>query len=138
MSLTQRLKSNLQSRPHWMNAILLFCAYMTFIYLPWDVFIKPLGADQEVWLGLMFTGWSAKIGGVLHWLVYGAGCYGFWAMKRWLHPWAAIYVLQIAFSMVISATISAGGPGALVGAIVAGLFVALAVALWRNRQLFAN
>jgi hypothetical protein len=33
-----------------MNAILLFCAYMTFIYLPWDIFIKPLEVDQEVWL----------------------------------------------------------------------------------------
>ena len=61
-----------------MNALMLFCAYMTFIYLPWDVLLKPLSEDQEVWFGLLFTGWAAKAGGVLHWYVYGAGFWGFW------------------------------------------------------------
>ena len=27
-----------------MNVFLAFCAYMTFIYLPWDIFVKPLAA----------------------------------------------------------------------------------------------
>ena len=46
------LRTGLARRPLWMNAILLFCAYMTFIYLPWDIFIKPLKVDQEVWFGV--------------------------------------------------------------------------------------
>ena len=54
------LREGLARRPLWMNAILLFCAYMTFIYLPWDIFIKPLKVDQEVWFGVLFTGWAAK------------------------------------------------------------------------------
>ena len=53
------LRKGLARRPLWMNAILLFCVYMTFIYLPWDIFIKPLKVDQEVWFGVLFTGWAA-------------------------------------------------------------------------------
>ncbi len=131
------LKANLQSRPHWMNGILLFCGYMTFIYVPWDLFFKPLAVDQEVWLGLMFTGWSAKLGAVLHWLVYGFGFYGFLFMKKWLHPWAIIYVLQIAFSMLLWAALDPDS-GLIAGVIAAALFVALAVSLWWQRKLFAN
>ena len=53
-------------RPLWMNTIFMFCVYMTFIYLPWDVLLKPLSEDQEVWFGVLFTSWAAKAGGVLH------------------------------------------------------------------------
>ena len=31
-----------------MNALLLFCAYMTFVYVPWDFLSKPVAeADPE-------------------------------------------------------------------------------------------
>jgi hypothetical protein len=79
--------------------LLAFCAYMTFIYLPWDVFIKPLEVDQEVWFGILFTGWAAKAGALLHWLVYGAGTLGLWHMRAWLQPWLSLYLLQIAYGM---------------------------------------
>ena len=73
MTIANWLREGLARRPLWMNAILAFCTYMTFIYLPWDVFIKPLEVDQEVWFGVLFTGWAAKAGALLHWFVYGAG-----------------------------------------------------------------
>ena len=38
-------------RPGWMNALMAFCAYMAFVYVPWDFFVKPVAEDQEVWLG---------------------------------------------------------------------------------------
>ena len=39
---------------------LAFCAYMTVIYLPFDLFFKPVSDDQEVWFGILFSGWAAK------------------------------------------------------------------------------
>ena len=55
-----KLTANLKSRPVWMNLVLLFCAFMTFIYMPFDMFLKPVAEDQEVWFGIMLTGWAAK------------------------------------------------------------------------------
>lgn len=125
-----------RARPLWMNGLLLFCAYMTFIYVPWDLFIKPLAEDEEVWFGLLFTGWWAKAGAVLHWLVYGAGFWGFLKMRSWMHPWAAVYVLQVAFSMGVYSVSEGEGVSLLIGAIVTLLFVALAVLLLRQRSAF--
>ncbi|MFT4862268.1 MAG: hypothetical protein ACI95C_001486 [Pseudohongiellaceae bacterium] len=128
----------LELRPWWMNGILLFCAFMTFIYLPWDVFIKPLEQDQEVWFGLMFTGWAAKFGALLHWVVYGAGFWGFFKMKSWIHPWAAVYVGQIAFGMLLWSALGERSSGIIVGAVVALAFIALAIALLRSKQWFQS
>ena len=63
------LREQMGRRPIWMNALLLFCAYMALIYLPWDIFIKPLEEDAEVWFGLTVTGWAAKILAFPHWAV---------------------------------------------------------------------
>ena len=115
-----------------MNALMLFCAYMTFIYLPWDVFSKPLSEDQEVWFGLLFTGWAAKAGGFLHWYVYGAGFWGFWKMRTWMFPWAALYTAQIAASMAVWSFLDARGDGITTGLLVAIPFLTLAAALWRT------
>ena len=38
-----------RERPWWMSAVMVFCAYMAFIYLPWDIFVKPMARDEEVW-----------------------------------------------------------------------------------------
>jgi hypothetical protein len=127
---------NLKLRPWWMNGILLFCAFMTFIYLPWDVFIKPIDQDQEVWFGVLFTGWAAKFGALLHWIVYGAGFWGFLKMKPWIHPWAAVYVAQIAFGMLLWSAMDERGSGLVRGAVVAIPFIALAVALVRSKAKF--
>ena len=126
------LLANLKSRPHWMNALMLFCAYMTFIYLPWDVLLKPLSEDQEVWFGLLFTGWAAKVGGLLHWCVYGAGFWGFWKMRTWMFPWAALYTAQIAVGMFIWSFLDDRGSGVTSGLLVAIPFLALAAILWRT------
>ena len=85
-------------RPWWMNLIFLFCLYMTFIYLPFDLFVKPVALDEEVWFGFVLRGWWAKATEPLHWLIYGAGAYGFWKMARWMWPWAAVYAAQVSLA----------------------------------------
>ncbi len=116
-------------RSWWANGIFLFCLYMTVIYLPFDLFYKPVAEDQEVWFGLMFTGWSAKMGGVLHWLVYGFGAYGFLHHRTWLYPWAGLYVLQVALSMLLWAMFDERGSGLWQGTIAAAPFIGLALLL---------
>lgn len=129
------LRENFSARPIWLNVLLLFCAYMTFIYLPWDIFIKPVAEDREVWFGFTFAGWWAKGTALLHWLVYGAGTYGLWHMHKWMWPWAFIYVLQVAFSMA-AWPFFAGRETTLIGVIPASLFLLLAFFLWRARPQF--
>jgi uncharacterized membrane protein (DUF2068 family) len=127
-------KLALAKRPWWMNLLWGFCLYMTFIYLPFDVFIKPVEEDQEVWFGLMLHGWAAKAGALAHWFVYGAGAYGFWRMKRWMWPWAAVYVAQVALAMAVWPLLY--GPGVLAGAIAGAIFLVPTIALWRAKDAF--
>lgn len=134
----EQIKQNLSQRPHWMNAVLFFCLYMTFIYLPWDIFVKPIAEDQEVWFGILFYGWLAKLGGLLHWLVYGAGAFGLWKMKRWLHPWIELYLVQVALSMVITTFIAVEGSAALLGLVVGSLFLLLAWRFYLHRDKFTT
>lgn len=136
MNAMETLRNNLALRPWWMNLILAFCAYMTFIYVPWDFFIKPVAEDQEVWFGFMFTGWAAKATEPLHWLIYAAGTLGFWRMRRWMHPWAVLYVLQIAIGMFIWSLLDERSPGWYTGVIAALPFIGLAVVLWRSKDRF--
>jgi len=124
-------------RPGWANALLVFCAYMTLVYVPWDLFWKPVARDEEVWFGIVFHGWAAKLLAVPHWLVYGAGMVGFWGMRRWMWPWAAVYAAQVTFGMVLWPLLYVGGWAALLSAVVGGGFFALVTwTLWRARPLF--
>lgn len=133
------LRQVFKGRPGWMNALLAFCAFMTFVYMPWDLFIKPVADDQEVWFGILFTGWSAKLLEVPHWAVYAAGFYGFLRMRRWMWPWASLYVAQIALGMFVwSALHGPGGGGTLMGAVSFVAFGGLALALWRARPGFSG
>ena len=132
----ESIKQIFQDRPHWMNAIMVFCAYMTFIYMPFDLFYKPVAEDQEVWFGFMLTGWAAKATEPLHWLIYGAGFYGFLKMKTWMWPWACVYVVQVAIGMLVWSLMNAAGW--ITGAIAFALFSSLAYALWRAKPLFNN
>lgn len=134
MNMLTTLSDNLKLRPHWMNALMLFCGFMTFIYLPWDIFIKPLAEDQEVWFGVLFTGWPAKIGALGHWYVYGAGVLGFWKMKSWMFPWASLYCLQIAIGMFVWSTMNSASVSS--AALAAIPFALLAIALFRARPRF--
>ncbi len=130
------LRHRLGERPWWMNLMLVFCAYMTFIYLPFDLFLKPVGDDEEVWFGIVLHGWAAKATEPLHWAIYAAGVYGFWTMRRWMWPWAALYTLQVATAMLVWNLADPRGGGLLPGLVTAAAFMVPAVALWRARALF--
>jgi short-subunit dehydrogenase len=131
------LRDQMGRRPIWMNALLLFCAYMALAYLPWDIFVKPIAVDQEVWFGLMFTGWAAKLLAFPHWAVYAAGMIGFWGMRSWMWPWASVYVAQVALGMAVWPILERGGLVGWITGIVAGAVFAIpAVALWRARERF--
>ena len=130
------MKQFLAARPWWANALLAFCAYMTVIYLPFDLFFKPVSDDQEVWFGILFSGWAAKWLAIPHWFVYAWGAYGFYHMKKWMWPWAGVYVLQIAFSMVVWQLSDDRGAGLFQGLVALGLFSALAVVLLRRPTAF--
>lgn len=132
------LRQNLHRRPWWMNAMMLFCAFMVFIYVPWDSLSKPVAEAQEVWFGVMLTGWAAKATEPLHWLIYLGGLIGFWQMKRWMHPWAALYTLQIAIGMAVWNLLYDSGGGSVGALLSATPFVMLAVLLWRVRQQFGH
>ena len=131
------LRDVLARRPWWMNALLGFCAYMTFVYMPFDFFLKPVGADVEVWFGMMLRGFAAKATEPLHWAIYAAGAYGFWHMRPWLWPWAGLYVAQVAIGMAVWSIGHFGGAEGVVKGVVSALpFAALAVALLRARDRF--
>ena len=135
------IKAIFSGRPWWMNAMMVFCAYMTFIYMPFDIFYKPVAEDEEVWFGYMLRGWAAKATAPVHWLIYGFGFYGYVKMKAWMHPWAALYIFQIAIAMVVWSFLYgdvSSVPRMLVAGLIGLAFVALGVATWRAKPLFAG
>lgn len=131
------LREVLGRRPAWMNALLGFCAYMSFVYVPWDFFWKPVAADAEVWFGFLLRGWAAKATEPLHWAIYAAGTYGFWRMRSWMWPWAGVYVAQVAVATTLWVLWNVDGMrGWLLGAAAAVAYGALAIALLRSRDRF--
>ena len=131
------LREALGRRPVWMNALLVFCAYMAFVYVPWDLLAKPVALDEEVWFGVRLHGWAAKATEPLHLAIYAAGAYGFWHMRPWMWPWAAVYAAQIAIAMGVWPLLYVGGVrGAALGVLSFAAFGALAAALWRARERF--
>lgn len=136
MRIASLLAAEWAARPWWMNLLFVFCVYMTFVYLPFDLFYKPVAADEEVWFGFTLHGWAAKATAPLHWLIYGAGAYGFWKMRPWMWPWAALYVAQVAVAMAVWNLLDPRGQGLLAAAVGAALFAVPAVALWRARPAF--
>ncbi|MDE0365530.1 MAG: hypothetical protein OXP09_08145 [Gammaproteobacteria bacterium] len=132
-----RVGAEWRRRPWWMNLIWLFCLYMTFIYLPFDLFIKPVAVDQEVWFGFMLTGWAAKLTAPLHWAIYAAGAYGFWKMRSWMWPWAALYVAQVSVGMGVWSLLDPRG-GLWTGVVSTAVMAVPAIALWRSKGRFAR
>jgi hypothetical protein len=131
------LRHLFDGRPWWMNAIMVFCGYMAFVYLPWDFFVKPAAVDEEVWFGIRFHGAAAKLLELPHWAVYAAGAYGFRKMRPWLWPWAAAYAGQVALGMLVWNGVYVGGfVGLLLGVVSFLPFAGLAWALWEARPLF--
>ncbi|MGH0029125.1 MAG: SDR family NAD(P)-dependent oxidoreductase [Myxococcota bacterium] len=133
------LRHVLSGRPGWMNALMIFSAYMAIVYVPWDFFMKPVALDEEVWFGVRLHGWAAKLTEPLHWAIYAAGAYGFLRMKEWMWPWAAIYVGQVAISMLVWPLLYVDGVGGvLFGAVAFVPFALLTRALWNARERFAS
>ncbi|MEE2782861.1 MAG: hypothetical protein VYE04_05855 [Pseudomonadota bacterium] len=131
-----KIRKDWRSRPWWMTLMFYFCAYMTIVYMPFDIFLKPVADDQEVWFGFLLTGWWAKATEPLHWLIYGLLAYGFYKRKRWMWPWAAIYMVQIVIAMFVWNILQPNGAGWEGGLIAAGVFAIPAIALWRARPFF--
>jgi uncharacterized membrane protein (DUF2068 family) len=136
-------KTEWAKRPGWMNLIWFFCLYMTFIYMPFDIFIKIFTQTpsqwEEIWFGYTLRGWEAKATEPVHWLIYGAGAYGFWKMKSWMWPWAAVYCFQVVIAMAVFTLLK--GPVEFDGrlaaaAVAAAIFMVPTVALWRAKALF--
>jgi|TARA_B100000131_G_scaffold81482_1_gene78363 hypothetical protein len=134
--LINKVENILMRRPFWMNVVFLFCVYMTFVYLPWDVFIKPIAEDEEVWFGFLFYGWMAKLGGIVHWIVYGSLTYGLWYMRPWARPCVGLYLLQVAWSMIVWALLTDYSNSAWPSLAVASVFVILSILIFRNRSVF--
>jgi uncharacterized protein len=131
------LRAQLARRPWWMNILMFCCAGLAGVYIPWDFFCKPVGADAEAWFGILLHGWAAKATEPLHWAIYLAGTYGFWRMRSWMWPWAAAYAAQLAIGFLVWEIAYKGGmTGWLVGP---GSFLAcawLAYALWTAQDRF--
>ena len=120
-----------------MNALLVFCAFMTFIYTPWDLFVKPMAVDQEVWFGIVLRGWAAKATEPLHWMIYGVFTYGLWNMRSWMRLWGTVYVAQVAIAMFVWGLLDERG--SVIAAILSGaLFTWLTVLYWRAGAVFGD
>ncbi|TDJ21700.1 MAG: SDR family NAD(P)-dependent oxidoreductase [Deltaproteobacteria bacterium] len=133
------LRSHFKGRPGWANALMLFAGYMTFVYIPWDFFIKPVAVDEEVWFGILFHGTAAKILEIPHWFVYAAGFYGLRYMKSWMWPWAAVYAGQVAVGMLIWPLLYVEGFfGLLFGVISFIPFAGFSWLLWESRSVFQD
>lgn len=133
-----RIRADFTSRPVWMSLIFHFCLYMSFVYMPFDLFLKPVAEDHEVWFGIALTGWWAKATEPLHWLIYGAGAWGFWKMKRWMWPWASVYAAQVVIAMFVWNVVNEKGGGVVAGLVAAAVFAVPTVTLWRARPRFVN
>ena len=134
--LINKVENILKRRPFWMNVVFLFCVYMTFVYLPWDVFIKPIAEDEEVWFGFIFYGWMAKLGGTVHWIVYGSLTYGLWYMRPWAWSFIGLYLLQVAWSMCVWALMTDYSSSGWASLVVALISVFLSILFYKNKPLF--
>ena len=115
-----------------------FCVYMAVFYMPFDLFWKPVAVDHEIWFWFALTGWWAKATEPLHWLIYGAGAFGFWKMKSWMWPWAAVYTGQVVIAMFVWNVINPKGGGWVAGLVAGAVFAVPMVALWRAKQRFVH
>ena len=130
-------RAQMRRRPWWMNLLMFFCIYMAFLHVPVDLFCTPVARDEQVWFGIVWRGWAAKLGELAHWAVFAAGAYGFWHVRTWMWPWAAVYAGQVTFSMVIWFLFYRGGVGGFVASLIALAFYGgITLVLWRARPLF--
>lgn len=131
------LKTEWAKRPFWMQLVWLFCLYMALIYVPYDIFFTPVAEDEQVWFGVILYGWWAKATAPIHWIIYAAGAWGFYKMHRWMHPWAGVYVTQVAIAMFVWGFLYGTAVTTwVVGSVTGTLLLGLAIALWVSRHHF--
>ena len=129
--------AQLARRPWWMNLLFFFCLYMAVVHTPLDLCCKPVAGDEEVWFGIVFRGWAAKLLALPHAAIYALGAYGFWRMRPWMWPWAAAYAAQVALSMLIWGIVNLEGLGGMLVALFSPFpFLGLAAALFLERERF--
>lgn len=119
-----------------MNVLLVICLANALVILPWNILIRPVADVVDVWFGIEVKGWTAKLTGLVHWGIYVAGAWGFWRLRPWMSPWAAIYVGQVAVSHLLWSELSPHGRGWPIGLIQATAIFLVALTLWRARSLF--
>jgi len=133
------LDDRLQDRPWWMNILMTVSGFLAYVYVPWDFFFKPVALDQEAWFGILLTGWAAKITEPIHFFIYAAGAYGFWRMRPWMWPWAAVWTAQLAFGMLVWPILYRGGAGGwMLGLAGGAVFGGIAWALYNAREDFSE
>lgn len=120
-----------------MNLLMFVCIYMTFIYVPFDFFFKPIEEDAEAWFGVLVYGRMAKMTEPVHWLIYATGMYGFWRMRPWMWPWAAVYSAQLTLGMFAWPIAYVGGTlGWVMGLASIAFFGGITMLLWTARDRF--
>jgi short-subunit dehydrogenase len=131
------ISRRLSVRPLWMNLLMFVCLYMTFIYVPFDFFIKPIEEDAEAWFGVLVYGRMAKVTEPVHWIIYALGSYGFWRMRPWMWPWASVYTAQLTLGMFAWPIAYIGGAASwAMGFVSAVFFGGITLLLWRARDHF--
>jgi hypothetical protein len=98
------------ARPRWATGLAAFCASTVVFLVVRDLFV-PAARDTEVWLGFELHGRAARLTAPLHWAVFAAGAWGFWALRPWVWPWASIYAFQIALGHLVWNLTSTSGGG---------------------------
>ena len=138
-ALPDRVRAFLARHPRSVGGLFLFCAFMTFVYMPYDVLVKPftqgIAQAEEVWLGYMLRGTAAKLSEPLHWAIYGAITFGFWHERPWAWTFAALYTVQVALASFVWSVLygSYGTSGMSLSIGVSLLFTALALSVWLAR-----
>jgi hypothetical protein len=93
-----------------MTALAVCCLAVLVISVPRDFFV-PAARDVEVWLGFEVRGPPAPI----HWAVFAIGAWAFWTGRRWIVPWAVVYVLYAAVAHLVWSEASPNGCGWPIG-----------------------
>lgn len=121
-------------RPGWALALALFCAATVVFLAARDLFV-PHVRDTEVWLGFELHGTAARLTAPLHWAIFAAGAWGYWAMRPWIWPWASVYAFSIAVGHLVWNLTSPPGGGWFAGLWQLGLFsIPAVVLLWARPQ----
>jgi hypothetical protein len=115
-------------RPRWATGMAVVCLATLAFLVVRDLTI-PAVRDTEVWFGFELTGRAAQLTAPLHWAIFALGAWGFWRVRPWIWPWAAIYAFGIAGGHLVWNLTSANGGGWSAGVMQALLFSIPAVAL---------